>query len=84
MARNRRTNSNRQSAVQGVGRYAGFGLTLGLSTALFAWLGNLLDERLGTAPFLVLLGTFAGFGAGFYSMYRHLVLDTGEDAQDES
>ncbi|MEN8143815.1 MAG: AtpZ/AtpI family protein [Gemmatimonadota bacterium] len=84
MARKRHTDSSRQTAVQGVGRYAGFGLTLGLSTALFAWLGNLLDDRLGTAPFLVLLGTFVGFGAGFYSMYRHLVLDTREDTGDES
>ena len=84
MAQNQHTDSDRQSAVKGVGRYAGFGLTLGLSTALFAWLGNLLDDRLGTAPFLVLLGTFAGFGAGFYSMYRHLVQDTGEDAGDDS
>ncbi len=84
MARKRHTDSNRQTTVQGVGRYAGFGLTLGLSIALFAWLGDLLDDRLGTAPFLVLLGTFVGFGAGFYSMYRHLVADTGEDAGDES
>jgi len=63
-------------ALTEVGRYGGYGLTLGLSTALFAWLGSLLDERLGTGPLFVLVGTFAGFGGGFYSMYRQLMHDT--------
>lgn len=58
-----------------LGRYGGFGLTLGISTALFAWIGSVIDERFHTGPLFVLLGTFTGFGAGFYSMYRHLVLD---------
>lgn len=55
-----------------IGRYAGHGLTIALSTALFAWLGSWADERLGTAPALVLVGVFVGFGAGFYSMMRDL------------
>lgn len=62
-------------------RYAGHGLTLGVSTALFAWLGSLLDEQLGTHPFLVLVGAMLGFAGGFYSMYRQLV--TGSAGPDE-
>lgn len=62
-----------------VGRYAGHGLTIALSTALFAWLGDWLDGRLGTRPLFVLLGMCVGFGAGFYSMYRQLVPPRGED-----
>ncbi|MFQ5747568.1 MAG: AtpZ/AtpI family protein [Gemmatimonadota bacterium] len=58
-----------------VGRYSGYGLTIALSTALFAWLGKLLDERFRTGPLFVIVGTFVGFGASFYSMYRQLVLD---------
>ena len=61
-----------------LGRYSGYGLTLGIATALFAWIGSVLDERFHTGPLFVLLGTFTGFGAGFYSMYRHLVLDRRE------
>lgn len=61
------------TAVQ-VGRYAGFGLTMGLGTALFAWLGTWVDERLGTEPLFVVIGAFLGFAAGFYSMYWRLVL----------
>lgn len=55
-----------------IGRYGGYGITLGLAVALFAWLGTLLDARLGTEPLFVLLGTFTGFGAGLYRMLRDL------------
>lgn len=57
-----------------IGELAGLGLTLGLAIALFAWLGSRLDGWLGTAPLFVLIGTFIGFGGGFYSMYWRLVL----------
>lgn len=57
-----------------LGRYAGFGLTIGAATALFAWLGTLADGWLGTEPLFVLVGAFLGFAAGFYSMYSRLVL----------
>lgn len=61
------------SAMRQFGELAGFGLTMALATALFAWLGSLVDGWLGTEPVFVLLGAFAGFGGGFYSMYRRLV-----------
>lgn len=67
-----------------LGRYAGHGLTIGLSTALFAWLGSLLDGRLGTEPLFVIVGSFLGMGAGFVSMYRHLVLEAEDGAGEES
>lgn len=67
------------SKASQVGRYGGHGITLGLSISLFAWLGLKLDERLGTEPLFVLLGTFLGFGAGFYRMYRDLVVTPRED-----
>lgn len=62
-----------------LGRYAGFGLTIGLATAVFAWVGAWLDGRLHTEPLFVILGAFGGFAAGFYSMYWRLVLG-GRDA----
>ena len=67
-----------------LGRHAGHGLTLAAATALFAWLGTLADERLGTEPLLVVVGALVGFGAGFYSMYRQLVGEQGSpgDAGD--
>lgn len=71
------------STVSQLGRYSGYGITLGLAVALFAWLGTLLDERLGTKPLFVLLGTFLGFGAGFYRLIRDLAVDS-EDEADEA
>lgn len=66
-----------------VGRFGGYGLTLGIATALFAWIGSILDKRFHTEPLFVLLGTFTGFGAGFYSMYRHLVLDRSDELRSD-
>ena len=70
------------SLMAQVGRHAGYGMTIAASAALFAWLGTLVDERLGTRPLFVLLGAFLGFGAGFYSMYRRLVLDTSHERDE--
>ncbi|MFW6085259.1 MAG: AtpZ/AtpI family protein [Gemmatimonadota bacterium] len=69
------------STASQLGRYGGYGITLGLAVALFAWLGTLADERLGTEPLFVLLGSFLGFGAGFYRLIRDLAV-TGEDGAD--
>ena len=72
------------STMAQVGRQAGHGITIAASAALFAWLGSLLDDRLGTRPIFVILGAFLGFSAGFYSMYRRLVLDPSRDSDEPS
>jgi F0F1-type ATP synthase assembly protein I len=56
-------------------KYVGTGLTWALSTLLFLWLGTLADDRLGTTPWLTLIGAFVGAGAGFWYMYYHLVVE---------
>lgn len=71
------------STASQLGRYGGHGITLGLAVALFAWLGTLLDERLGTSPLFVLLGTFTAFGAGLYRMLRDLS-EANEEAAGRS
>lgn len=70
------------STASQLGRYGGHGIALGLAVALFAWLGTLLDERLGTSPLFVLLGAAAGFGGGLYRLLRDLAVPAGES--DES
>ena len=49
------------------------GLTWALSTALFLYLGSLVDGWLETKPVFTLIGAFVGAAAGFYSLYRQLI-----------
>jgi F0F1-type ATP synthase assembly protein I len=43
-----------------------------VSILVFVFVGQWLDRRLGTAPWMLMLGVFLGAGASFYSMYRKL------------
>ena len=49
-------------------RYAGVGLQFAATMAAFALLGWWIDGKLGSRPWLLLVGVFAGFGLGFYSL----------------
>jgi F0F1-type ATP synthase assembly protein I len=64
-----------------VGQHAGWGLTIAVSIGLFLWLGYEADRRLGTLPFLTILGAFVGGAAAFYSMFRQLVIEPRETAE---
>ena len=55
--------------------YAGAGLQFALAILLFVYLGQWLDRRFGTEPWLLLIGVFVGAGGGFYSIYRKLMAD---------
>lgn len=54
-------------------RYSGHGLTLALATAGFLFLGWWMDGKLGTAPWLTILGALVGAGGGFYHILQHLI-----------
>ena len=55
------------------GEFAGLGLQFALSIIVFLYAGQWLDRKLGTAPWLLIIGVFTGAGAAFYSMYRKLM-----------
>jgi ATP synthase protein I len=55
-----------------VAEFAGVGLQFAVSILVFVFLGQWLDRKLGTAPWMLMLGVFVGAGASFYSMYRKL------------
>jgi F0F1-type ATP synthase assembly protein I len=56
--------------------FAGVGLELAFLILLGLFVGQWIDKRLGTAPWLLILGVFAGAAAGFVNMYR--ILTTAE------
>lgn len=53
--------------------FAGVGMQFAITIVLFALLGIWLDKRLGTSPWMVILGVFGGGGLGFWSMYRRMI-----------
>ena len=67
--------SHRSSPDKGVpvGEYAGLGIQFAVSILVFLYLGQWLDRKLGTAPWLLLACLFLGAGGSFYSMYRRLM-----------
>lgn len=54
-------------------QFAGSGIQFAVSILLFLYIGKWADSKLGTAPWLLMLGVFVGAGAGFYSFYRAIM-----------
>lgn len=79
--RERRREASR--TVAEAGRYMGYGLNWALSTLLFLLGGWWLDSKLGTAPVLLIIGAFVGAGAGFYSLYYHVVVEPRRKQEEE-
>ena len=69
----KRENPPPKGAVQ-PGDLAGVGLQFAGSIVLFLLVGMWLDRKLGTDPWLLIVGVFTGGTAGFWSMYRRLVV----------
>lgn len=59
----------------------GSGIQFAASILVFLFAGRWLDARLGTEPWLLLIGVFVGAGAGFYALYRQLVIRPRERQQ---
>jgi ATP synthase protein I len=53
-------------------KYAQTGLQLAAGVLLGFWGGNALDRRLGSGPWLALLGAGLGLAAGFWLFIREM------------
>lgn len=60
-------------------KHAQIGLELAAAVLLGFWGGYKLDVRLGTAPWLMLVGAAAGLAAGFYLVLRELFAKEKEE-----
>ena len=74
--------SDPQDMLRATGQYMGLGLTWALSVLLFLGAGAWVDSKLGTGPLLLVLGAFIGAGAGFYSLYYHIVIEPRQREND--
>jgi F0F1-type ATP synthase assembly protein I len=61
---------NRPENGASPGRFVGLGVQFAAAILLGVFGGQWVDRRFGSDPWGVLLGAFAGFGAGFYGIYR--------------
>ncbi len=82
MAEDDRKETLQSQMIWAAGRYSGYGLTWALSTLLFLLGGWWLDGKVGTTPLFMILGAFVGAGAGFYSLYRHIVVEPQDRDED--
>lgn len=82
MAERDQKENQRSQLLAAAGQFTGYGLTWALSVLLFLLGGWWLDGKAGTAPLFMILGAFLGGGAGFYSLYRHIVLDSRDRNED--
>ena len=70
--------SDPHEMLRASGQYMGLGMTWALAVLLFLGVGAWLDSKLGTSPLLLIVGAFVGGGAGFYSLYYHIVIEPRE------
>ncbi len=82
MAEQNQEESQRSQMLAAAGQYTGYGLAWALSTLVFLFGGWWLDGKTGTAPLFTILGALVGGGAGFYSLYRHIVVDPRDRDED--
>lgn len=69
--------------IPSAGQYGSIGVQFAVGIVLFTLAGNWLDERLGTAPWLLLAGVMVGFAVSAAWIYRQLVIKPRERAKAE-
>ena len=63
---------------------AGMGFQFVIAILLFLFIGKWLDSRLGTSPWLLILGVFSGATASMISMYRKVFPPDASKGEDSS
>lgn len=72
---------DRRAELRGAYKYASLGMQFAAGTLFFAGVGFLLDRWLGILPALTVAGLLVGGGLSFYSVYRRVMAETGDEAR---
>jgi F0F1-type ATP synthase assembly protein I len=75
------TNDAGRGGMPSGGEFAGIGLQFAVVILVFTWFGGWLDRHLGTSPWLLVVGVFAGAAGGFFSMYKKVTAAQQRDAE---
>lgn len=76
------TVSNPKSWAALTGPYLTLGLQLAMTVVAFFFFGRWLDQRLGTDPWLMLVGLVVGISGGLFSFLR-TVIAFGKKSDEE-
>jgi F0F1-type ATP synthase assembly protein I len=68
--KDRRGRAGERGAEPNLSGLAGLGVQFVVVILAFLFAGKWLDSRLGTSPWLLILGVFVGAAASMYGMYR--------------
>jgi len=74
---------DRKKLLRSYGFYVDLVLRFSVSILLFVFVGFKLDEYFNTKPALLIIFTFLGATAGFYSMYKSLTSYEKREKNDE-
>lgn len=74
MRERREDTGARGTPASQAGEVLGVGMQFAASILVFLFVGRWLDGKLGTEPWLLLTGVMVGAAAGFFSIYRQLVI----------
>ena len=63
--------------------FAGVGIQFAAAIIAFLFLGQWVDDKLGTNGLFTIAGVFIGGGAAFYNMYRKITAAQRRDDEEE-
>ncbi len=61
---------------------AGIGLQFVVAVLICLYIGMWADKRLGTGPWLLLVGMMTGAGIGFYAMWQAMASENKRNSKD--
>ncbi len=74
--------NNKRTILKDLELFGSIGIELVLFVILGVLLGNWIDKRINTSPFLLILGAVCGAFIGFYNFYK-MIKSLSEDEQKE-